>query len=97
MQLQRRQRGLTFIGLLFGLLGKGLFLAGLQQQLSIIIGLVIILIALIPERVLSEYTITQPLYQLIGKVKSKPGNCEIVSQSNIIRAPNKIVDKNKIL
>jgi len=34
---------------------------------------------------------------LIGKVKSKPGNCEIVSQSNIISAPNTMVDKNNIL
>ena len=64
----------AFIGLLFGLLGKGLFLAGIQQQLSIIIGLVIILIALIPERILSKYSITQPLYQLIGKVKSSLGS-----------------------
>ena len=64
----------AFIGLLFGLLGKGLFLAGMQQQLSIIIGLLIILIALIPERLLSKYSITQPLYQLIGKVKSSLGS-----------------------
>lgn len=63
----------ALIGLLFGLLGKGLFLAGIQQQLSIVIGLVIILIALIPERLLAEYSITRPLYQIIGKVKSSLG------------------------
>ena len=64
----------ALIGLLFGLLGKGLFLAGIQQQLSIIIGVVIILIAVIPERMLLEYSITQPLYRLIGKVKTSLGS-----------------------
>ena len=34
---------------------------------------------------------------LIGKVKSKPGNCETVSQSSIITAPSKMVAKNKVL
>ena len=38
----------ALIGFIFGWLGKGLFVSGLQQRLSIIIGIIIILIALIP-------------------------------------------------
>jgi uncharacterized protein len=38
------------LGLFFGMLGKGLFLAGLQQQLSIIVGVLMILFVIIPER-----------------------------------------------
>ena len=36
------------IGLLFGLLGKGLYVFGMQQKLSIIIGVLMIIIVLIP-------------------------------------------------
>jgi len=34
----------SFIGFIFGLIGKGLFLAGFQQNLSVFIGLLMILI-----------------------------------------------------
>ena len=39
------------LGLLFGLLGKGLYLAGLQQRFSVVLGILMILIALIPEKI----------------------------------------------
>ena len=61
------------IGVLFGLLGRGLYLAGFQQRLSILIGVVMILIVLIPTRHLNRFAISRPLYQFIGKVKSKLG------------------------
>ena len=35
------------IGLIFGLLGKGLFLAGIQQKMSIFIGVAMIIVTLI--------------------------------------------------
>ena len=38
------------IGLIFGLLGRGFFLAGLQQKMSVFIGLCIIIVVLIPEK-----------------------------------------------
>lgn len=63
----------SLIGLLFGLLGKGLYLAGFQQRLSILIGIIMILIILIPTRVLHKFHFTRPLYQVIGKVKTKLG------------------------
>lgn len=63
----------SIIGLLFGLLGKGLYLAGFQQRLSIVIGVLMILIVLIPTKFLNKFHLTRPLYQFIGKVKSKLG------------------------
>ena len=61
------------LGLLFGLLGKGLFIAGLQQQLSIIVGLLMILVALIPEKVFARYNFSKPVYRVISNVKSSLG------------------------
>lgn len=62
------------IGLIFGLLGRGFFLAGLQQKMSIFIGLAMILIVLIPERIFSKYNFSKPVYKVISKVKSSLGN-----------------------
>ncbi|MBT8205366.1 MAG: sulfite exporter TauE/SafE family protein, partial [Eudoraea sp.] len=36
------------IGLLFGFIGKGLYLFGIQQKLSIVIGAVMIILVLLP-------------------------------------------------
>nr|WP_315223438.1 sulfite exporter TauE/SafE family protein [uncultured Flavobacterium sp.] len=62
------------IGLIFGLLGRGFFLAGLQQKMSIFIGLAIILIVLIPEKAFANYNFSQPVYKLISKIKSSLGS-----------------------
>lgn len=64
---------MTF-GLVFGLLGKGLFLAGIQQQLSVVIGVMIIAFVLIPEKVLAQYNFSKPVYRLISNVKASLGN-----------------------
>ncbi len=63
----------SIIGLLFGLVGRGLYLAGFQQRLSILIGVIMILIVLTPTKFLNKFHLTRPLYQIIGKVKSKLG------------------------
>ena len=62
------------IGLVFGLLGKGFFMAGIQQQLSIFIGLAMILVILIPEKTLAQYNFSKPVYKLISKMKQKLGS-----------------------
>lgn len=62
------------IGLLFGLLGKGFFLAGIQQQLSIFIGIAMILVILIPEKVLARYNFSKPVYKLISRIKQNLGS-----------------------
>jgi len=63
----------SLIGLLFGLLGKGLYLAGFQQRLSILIGIIMILLVLIPSRMLNKFSFSRPLYVIIAKVKTKLG------------------------
>ncbi|MEO6177781.1 MAG: sulfite exporter TauE/SafE family protein [Flavobacterium circumlabens] len=61
------------IGLIFGLLGRFFFLAGLQQKLSIFIGLAMILVVLIPEKIFSKYNFSKPVYKVISKIKSGLG------------------------
>jgi hypothetical protein len=61
------------IGLLLGLLGRGFFLAGMQQKMSVFIGLIMILIALIPEKTFSKYNFSKPVYKIISNIKSNLG------------------------
>lgn len=61
------------LGLLFGVLGKGLYLAGMQQRFSIVLGIMMILIAVIPEKIFAKYNFSKPVYKLISKVKSSLG------------------------
>ena len=61
------------IGLLFGLLGKGLYLAGFQQRLSILLGIIMILLVLIPMHIFNKYNFSKPIYRTIGKVKTTLG------------------------
>ncbi|WP_034043929.1 sulfite exporter TauE/SafE family protein [Wocania ichthyoenteri] len=63
----------SLIGLVFGLVGKSLYIFGLQQQLSIIIGILMIIVILIPVRTFNKYNVSKPLYKLISKVKSALG------------------------
>jgi sulfite exporter TauE/SafE len=60
--------------LLFGLLGRGFFLAGIQQQLSIFIGVAMILVILIPEQIFAHYNFSKPIYKLISSLKQKLGS-----------------------
>ncbi|MFH7015122.1 sulfite exporter TauE/SafE family protein [Flavobacterium sp. FlaQc-47] len=64
----------AIIGLIFGLLGRGFFLAGIQQKMSLIIGLTMIIVVLIPEKTFSKYNFSKPVYKIISKVKSSLGN-----------------------
>lgn len=61
------------IGLIFGLVGKGFFLAGIQQRLSIFIGIAMIITIVTPEKVLANYNFSKPVYRLISKIKSSLG------------------------
>ena len=63
----------TSIGLLFGFIGKGFYIFGIQQQLSIFIGLLMILVVLIPLEIFNKYNFSKPLFNLISKVKSTLG------------------------
>jgi hypothetical protein len=61
------------IGLIFGALGKGFFMAGMQQQLSIAIGVLMIVFILVPERKLAQYNFSKPIYKVISNVKTALG------------------------
>lgn len=61
------------IGFFFGLIGKSLYLFGFQQQLSIIIGVIMILAIIIPKQIFKKYNISKPIYKLISKLKSALG------------------------
>lgn len=62
------------LGLLFGIVGKGLFLAGIQQQISIIAGILMITVVLIPEKIFARYNFSKPVYRVISKVKTSLGS-----------------------
>ncbi|MFK8266669.1 sulfite exporter TauE/SafE family protein [Capnocytophaga cynodegmi] len=57
------------LGLVFGLLGKGLFIREYQQIFSIIVGSLMILIVLLSFVNIKMNLLTKPIYFLIGKVK----------------------------
>ena len=63
----------TSIGLLFGLLGKGLAISGLHQGLSIFLGISMILLVIIPAKTLNKYSFSAPIYRLLAKLKETMG------------------------
>lgn len=63
----------SLIGLIFGLIGKSLYIFGLQQQLSIIIGILMIVAILIPYKTFNKYNFSKPLHKIISKIKSGLG------------------------
>jgi len=63
----------SLIGLIFGVVGKSLYIFGLQQQLSILIGVLMIVLVLIPYRTIGKYNLSRPLQRFIFKIKSSLG------------------------
>jgi len=62
------------IGLFFGFIGRSLYIFGMQQQLSILIGILMIVLVLIPASMVNKYRISKPVYMAISKVKSTLGH-----------------------
>lgn len=63
----------SLIGLAFGMVGKSLYLFGMQQQLSITAGILMIAVIIIPSKLFGKYNFSKPLYRMIGKIKSSLG------------------------
>ena len=59
----------SIIGFVFGLLGKGLYIFGLQQQLSIIIGVLMIIVVIIPYNTFNKYNFSKPIFKFISKIR----------------------------
>ncbi|QNM85512.1 sulfite exporter TauE/SafE family protein [Polaribacter pectinis] len=62
----------SLIGLLFGLLGKSFYFFGFQQQLSIIVGVSMILVIIFP-KIFSKINFSKNINTLIFKVKNALG------------------------
>jgi sulfite exporter TauE/SafE len=62
------------IGLLFGLLGKGFSLAGVQQQMSVFVGVAMIVVILTPEKVFAKYNFSKPVFRVISRMKQVLGS-----------------------
>ena len=62
------------IGFIFGMLGKGFLLAGMQQKMSVFIGVVMILIILTPEKTVAKYNFSRPIFKVISKIKTALGS-----------------------
>lgn len=61
------------IGIVFGFIGKGLYIFGIQQKLSILIGVTMIVLVAFPFIKISKYSFTKPMYRIVSKLKSKLG------------------------
>lgn len=64
----------SVIGLVFGLIGKSLYIFGYQQQLSIFIGMLMILVVIIPKKIFNKYNFSKPIYKVMSKIKSALGS-----------------------
>ena len=64
----------SLMGLAFGFFGKGLYLFGIQQNLSIIIGILIVLAIVIPRKYSKRLEVTGPVSRWVGKLKSGLGD-----------------------
>lgn len=62
------------LGFIFGILGKGFYMAGIQQYISVIVGVLMIVIVVIPERIFMKYNFSKPVYKLLSNVKTSLGN-----------------------
>ncbi|KAA3625540.1 MAG: sulfite exporter TauE/SafE family protein [Flavobacterium sp.] len=63
----------SLIGLLFGFLGRGLYLFGLQQKISILTGVLMIGAVILAALSVKTSSLTNPLYSSISKLKNKLG------------------------
>ena len=63
----------AFLGFVFGIFGKGLFIAGIQQRFSIIIGVLMIIYVVLPKNNLDEIRFLNPIFKIISRIKSKLG------------------------
>ena len=68
-----RMTAYSLLGIAFGLLGKGLYLFGLQQNLSIAMGCLMVLLVLIPSSWRHKIGLTGPVARLLQNIKNRLG------------------------
>ena len=63
----------ALLGLAFGFVGKGLYLFGVQQKVSIIIGVIMIFLVFVPLKKLGAKGVKNPFYTWVAKAKKRLG------------------------
>ncbi|MGZ3918718.1 MAG: sulfite exporter TauE/SafE family protein [Bacteroidia bacterium] len=71
----------SLLGLLFGIIGQGFAVFGLQQVLSVSLGTLILLSIILPKKFVSRFSVTNKLSYLFGKLKS--GLSNLFSKRNL--------------
>lgn len=61
----------SLLGGLFGLIGQSIIIAGYQQSLSITLGISVLIMILLPNKLANKFRFLSFTYSLIGKVKQK--------------------------
>ena len=69
-----RVTGYALIGLLFGFVGKALMLSGLQQRLSLVAGILMLLVVLFPKLLRKNTKFTSFIYKSTFKLKQLLGS-----------------------
>ena len=64
----------SIMGLLLGLLGKGLYIAGFQGRISILMGIIMVLAVVFPTQYLTKFGFSKPMYKWVNKIKKALGN-----------------------
>ena len=64
----------SIIGFVFGVVGKSFSLFGLQQKISILIGIVMIVVVLVSSFSKKQWHVAKPIYKIISKIKSNLGS-----------------------
>ena len=64
----------ALIGLLFGCIGRGLYLSGFQQNLSIFSGIAIIMITVLPEKTFAKYNFSRPVFKVVHAIRTTLGS-----------------------
>lgn len=60
-----RSLAYSIIGSIFGLIGKSFSLFGLQQQLSVVVGLLMIVLVVLPTKTVSKFSMVKPIFGLM--------------------------------
>lgn len=61
----------ALLGGLFGLIGQSIIIAGYQQSLSITLGITVLIMILLPNKLANKFRFLSFTYSFIGKVKQK--------------------------
>ncbi len=61
------------LGLVFGAIGSAVFTFGVQQQISIIVGVIMLLLVVFPYKPMQKVKVFQPIYSVFYKIQSQLG------------------------